>query len=201
MDPGKPKIEQLSCYSFKKRAGQSFQGRRTCGRGSRGDVQKALSPVAASEPRPRLCALHGGPAPRGGPPSPAGTQPQPGAGPQATLLRGLRSQAPRLWSFLDAEGAATHRREFSGLQNTPVGPGGSITPSTRCGSRIKGRGCLELQTPPAAPATRQPTSTAKPRIPPDPREGGEGERGERLGAPGHGRLSHRRRGSTSTPRN
>lgn len=133
MDPGKSKIKQLSVYySLKEKSGaESFQGQRTCRHGSRDEAQNALSP-RPQPPRLPAGRVHSCALPtrrtfptRGALPSPpAGIQPQPGAGTQATLLRDLRSRAPRLWSFLDSEGAANHRREFSGLQNMPVAPGG-----------------------------------------------------------------------------
>ena len=126
---------QVQCLLFlRKRAGeraaefpgpahlQTPQQRRSSERPQPLQCQRGVS----SEWHSQLCTGYTEDFPHeGAPPSPpAGIQPQPGAGTQATLLRDVRSRAPRLWSFLDSERAANHRREFSGLQNTPVAPGG-----------------------------------------------------------------------------
>lgn len=101
MDPGKPKIKQLSYYSFKKRAGQRVS-RASAPADVAADAKfrRPSAPAAGSE-AVHSCALYTeGPPREGGPPCPpAGIQPQPGADTQATLLRDLRSRAPRLWSF------------------------------------------------------------------------------------------------------
>ena len=132
---------QVQCLLFfKKRAGQraaEFPGP--------AHLQTPQQRRSSECPQPLRCHTEDFPH-EGAPPSPpAGIQLQPGAGTQATLLRDLRSRAPRLWSFLDSERAANHRQEFSGLQNMPVAPGGVgslLPPSGEAESKARAAGHL-----------------------------------------------------------